>query len=64
MERDYMLGMAAWNFADFGSEFRGDAIPHVNQKGLVQYDRTPKDIYYWYKSVLDNKKPFKILITS
>ncbi|WP_335974542.1 glycoside hydrolase family 2 TIM barrel-domain containing protein [Gaetbulibacter jejuensis] len=57
-DRPFMTGMTTWNFADFGSEFRGDAIPHVNQKGLVQYDRTPKDIYYWYKSVLDNKKPF------
>ena len=57
-ERDFITGMTAWNFADFGSEFRGDAIPHVNQKGLVQYDRQPKDIYYWYKSVLDNREPF------
>ena len=56
--RPFMAGMTAWNFADFGSEFRGDAIPHVNQKGLVQYDRTPKEIYYWYKSVLDTKTPF------
>ncbi|MEN3324980.1 glycoside hydrolase family 2 TIM barrel-domain containing protein [Mariniflexile soesokkakense] len=58
MNRPFMTGMAAWNFADFGSEFRGDPIPHVNQKGLVQYDRTPKEIYYWYKSVLDKKEPF------
>ncbi|MDG5491330.1 glycoside hydrolase family 2 TIM barrel-domain containing protein [Psychroserpens sp. SPM9] len=57
-DRPYMTGMTAWNFADFGSEFRGDAMPHVNQKGLVQYDRTPKDIYYWYKSVLDDNAPF------
>ena len=57
-----MSGMTAWNFADFGSEFRGDAIPHVNQKGLVQYDRTPKQIYYWYKSVLEDK-PFVYLAT-
>ncbi|MFC0604871.1 glycoside hydrolase family 2 TIM barrel-domain containing protein [Winogradskyella pulchriflava] len=57
-DRPFMTGMTAWNFADFGSEFRGDAIPHVNQKGLVQYDRTPKDIYYWYKSVLDDSGPF------
>ncbi|MCF7560447.1 glycoside hydrolase family 2 [Sabulilitoribacter multivorans] len=61
--RPYMTGMTAWNFADFGSEFRGDAIPHVNQKGLVQYDRTPKDIYYWYKSVLDKKQPFVHIAT-
>ncbi|MCK7590676.1 malectin domain-containing carbohydrate-binding protein [Subsaxibacter sp. CAU 1640] len=57
-ERDFVTGMTAWNFADFGSEFRGDAIPHVNQKGLVQYNREPKDIYYWYKSVLDKNEPF------
>lgn len=62
-DRPYMAGMTAWNFANFGSEFRGDAIPHVNQKGLVLYDRTPKDIYYWYKSVLDNKEPFVYIAT-
>ena len=56
--RDFVAGMIAWNFADFGSEFRGDAIPHVNQKGLVQYNREPKEVYYWYKSVLDRSKPF------
>jgi len=63
VERDFVVGMSAWNFADFGSEFRGDAIPHVNQKGLVQYDRTPKDIYYWYKSVLNNDTPFVYIAT-
>lgn len=62
-ERPFMTGMTAWNFADFGSEFRGDAIPHVNQKGLVQYNRTPKDIYYWYKSVLDESEPFLHIAT-
>ena len=62
-DRPFMTGMTAWNFVDFGSEFRGDAIPHVNQKGLVLYDRTPKDIYYWYKSVLDKKEPFVHIAT-
>ncbi|WP_343486695.1 glycoside hydrolase family 2 TIM barrel-domain containing protein [Allomuricauda sp. d1] len=52
MERDYVIGMSAWNFADFGSEFRGDAMPHINQKGLVNYDRSPKNIFYWYKAKL------------
>lgn len=58
IDRPYMTGMTAWNFADFGSEFRGDAIPHVNQKGVVNYNRTPKEIYYWYKAVLDKSEPF------
>ncbi|MDO5988991.1 glycoside hydrolase family 2 TIM barrel-domain containing protein [Flavivirga amylovorans] len=57
-ERNFVAGMTAWNFADFGSEFRGDAIPHVNQKGLVQYNREPKDIYYWYKAVLNQHESF------
>jgi len=55
--RDFVAGMTAWNFADFGSEFRGETIPHVNQKGLVQYNREPKDVYYWYKAVL-TEEPF------
>ena len=53
MERPFVVGMSAWNFADFGSEFRGDAMPHVNQKGLVNFNRTPKNIYYWYKIILN-----------
>ncbi|WP_158655114.1 glycoside hydrolase family 2 TIM barrel-domain containing protein [Flavivirga eckloniae] len=64
IERPYMTGMTAWNFADFGSEFRGDAMPHVNQKGLIQFNREPKDIYYWYKSVLNNKTPFVHIATT
>ena len=54
--RDFVIGMTAWAYADFGSEGRGDAIPHVNQKGLVNYDRSPKNIYYWYKAMLNPKK--------
>jgi beta-galactosidase len=56
--RDFIAGMTAWNFADFGSEFRGETIPHVNQKGLVQYNRQPKEVYYWYQSVLKTNEPF------
>jgi beta-galactosidase len=58
VERDYVVGMSAWNFADFGSEFRGDAIPHINQKGLVQYNREPKDVYYFYKANLFKNQDF------
>ncbi|NJY61731.1 glycoside hydrolase family 2 [Salinimicrobium sp. CDJ15-81-2] len=52
MERDYIFGMAAWNFADFGSSFRQDAMPYINQKGLVNFDRSKKDIYYYYQARL------------
>ncbi len=60
--RDFVAGMTAWNFADFGSEFRGETIPHVNQKGLVQYNREPKDVYYWYQSVLTEKPMLHIAL--
>jgi len=57
MERPYVAGMAAWNFADFGSSGRQDARPFVNQKGLLNFDRTTKDIYHYYESLL-LKEPF------
>ncbi|WP_179351408.1 glycoside hydrolase family 2 protein [Winogradskyella vidalii] len=57
IERNFVTGMTAWNFADFGSEFRGESVPHVNQKGLVQYNRQPKEVYYWYQTVLNSKTP-------
>ena len=55
MERNYMLGMAAWNFADFGSSGRQDSRPFINQKGLVNFNREPKDIYYYYKARLQKE---------
>ncbi|MCB0587736.1 MAG: beta galactosidase jelly roll domain-containing protein, partial [Phaeodactylibacter sp.] len=30
----YIMGGAVWNFADFGSEGRKDAVPHINSKGI------------------------------
>ncbi len=57
IERDYMIGMAAWNFADFGSSGRQDSRPFINQKGLVNFDREPKDVYYYYKARL-TEEPF------
>ncbi|MEP6260221.1 MAG: glycoside hydrolase family 2 TIM barrel-domain containing protein [Gillisia sp.] len=52
LERDFVFGMTAWNFADFGSSFRQDAAPYINQKGLVNMDRSKKDIYYYYQARL------------
>jgi beta-galactosidase len=51
MDRKFLAGAAVWNQFDFGSEFRGETIPHLNQKGLFSYDRKPKDISYFYKAV-------------
>jgi len=52
MERPYIVGISAWNFADFGSSGRQDALPFINQKGLLNFDRSPKDIYHYYQARL------------
>ncbi|MFB6320548.1 glycoside hydrolase family 2 TIM barrel-domain containing protein [Saccharicrinis sp. FJH54] len=57
LKRDYVAGSNVWNLADFSSEFRIDAVPHINNKGLVSYDRRPKDSYYFYQAAL-LKEPF------
>lgn len=49
-ERKFISGGAVWNMFDFSSEFRGDTIPHINQKGLLTYDRNPKDVLWLYKA--------------
>jgi len=50
MSLPYLSGFAAWNFADFGSNHRGDTIPNINQKGLVNYNRTEKDVCGLYRA--------------
>ncbi|MFD1629856.1 glycoside hydrolase family 2 TIM barrel-domain containing protein [Pseudopedobacter beijingensis] len=56
LERPNIAGSALWNFIDFGSAFREESMPHINNKGIVYADRTPKDVYYYYKALF-NKKP-------
>lgn len=60
LERPHVTASAVWNFADFNSEGRKDAVPHINNKGLVTIDRKPKDSYYYYKTVLSDKPTVKI----
>ncbi len=55
MNMPFLSGFAAWNFADFGSERRGDAIPHVNQKGLVNFDRSEKAVANLYRAWFSDK---------
>ncbi len=44
-------GNAQWAFKDFGTPLRPEnAIPYLNQKGLVDRSGQPKDAYYVYKS--------------
>lgn len=52
LKRDYIAGAMVWNLNDFYSEVRRNAMPHVNNKGLVSLDRERKDGYYLYQSYL------------
>jgi beta-galactosidase len=53
--RPWLVGSAVWNQFDFGSNHRQDTKNAINQKGLYFFDRTPKDIAYWYRAVLSDE---------
>lgn len=57
IQRPYIAGAAVWNVFDFGSEKRRDAVPRINSKGLMTFNRVPKDSYYILQSWLKDK-PF------
>ncbi len=47
----WLTGTAMWPFKDFSTPLRPDnPVPFVNQKGAVQRDLTPKEVYYVYQS--------------
>ena len=48
--RTFLGGFAVWNTFDFGSESRGESVPHINQKGIYQFNREPKDIAFFYQA--------------
>jgi beta-galactosidase len=48
--RPFIAGSAIWNQFDFASEFRGETIPHINQKGMYTFDRKPKDVSFFYRA--------------
>ncbi|HTR96936.1 MAG TPA: glycoside hydrolase family 2 TIM barrel-domain containing protein [Candidatus Acidoferrales bacterium] len=50
--RRWLLGTAIWNQFDFGSKGRDDSRPNLNTKGLYAFDRTPKDVAFFYRAQL------------
>lgn len=50
--RPFVAGANLWNLNEFYSEARGNAVPHVNLKGIVTLDRRPKNTYWLYKANL------------
>jgi beta-galactosidase len=53
------VGNAQWAFKDFGTPLRPEnAIPYMNQKGLVDRAGNKKDAFYVFKSYWNTKDPF------
>lgn len=59
-KRPFVVGATAWNLADFNSEQREETMPHINNKGLLTWDRRPKDPYYYYQASLLTRPFIKI----
>ena len=55
--RPWLVGTAVWNQFDFGSKGRHDSKPNLNQKGLLYFDRTPKDVWHYYRASLRRDEP-------
>ena len=53
----YIVGASYWNFIDFSAANRNESMPRINNKGLVQSDRTPKDVYYYFRSMWRDDSP-------
>lgn len=53
--RPFVVGATVWNYNDFASEERGNALPHLNCKGLVEYNRCPKSTYHLYEAALSSQ---------
>lgn len=49
-ERPYLAGTAIWNQFDFSQPHVGESMPNMNQKGMLTFDRRPKDAFYLYKA--------------
>lgn len=60
MNNDLMTGGQVWNLNDFLSEARAESEPHVNSKGMSNMDRERKDVFFYYKAML-NKDPMVII---
>ena len=53
---DWLTGTAYWPFKDFSTPIRPEnPVPYMNQKGVVERDLTPKEIYYVFQSYWTEK---------
>ncbi len=60
-DRPFVAAAMIWNLADFNSETRTETMPHINNKGLLEWNRSYKDPYYYYKAMLWQQPFIKLL---
>lgn len=60
LARPFVAGAAVWNLFDFGSRDRRDAVPFINSKGLMSFDRQPKDSYHLLQAWLSTAPLLRI----
>lgn len=46
----FVAGGTYWNFIDFSSALREESMPRINNKGIVDAYRNPKDVYYYLQA--------------
>ena len=52
----WLTGAAYWPFKDFSTPLRPEnPVPYVNQKGVVERDLTPKEVFYVFQSYWTEK---------
>lgn len=61
LKRPFVAASMIWNLADFNSETRTESMPHINNKGLMEWDRTPKDPYFFYQALFSRNSFVKLL---
>lgn len=61
MERPFVAAGVIWNLADFNSETRTETMPHINNKGILTWDRKIKDQYLFYQALLATEPRISIL---
>jgi len=49
-KKSYVSGSTLWNFIDFASALRDESMPRINNKGILYTNRSPKDVFYYYKA--------------
>lgn len=57
LDRPFVAAAMIWNLAEFNAEQRSETTPHINAKGIMTWDRKPKDAYRFYQANL-LKRPY------